>query len=32
VELPRRPRSRGYERPPREQTTYVPDHVATLEE
>jgi polyphosphate kinase 2 len=31
VELPRRPRSRGYERPPREQTTYVPDHVATLE-
>ena len=31
VELPDRPKSRGYERPPREQTTYVPDHAATLE-
>jgi len=32
VKLPPRPKSRGYERPPREQTTYVPDHAATLEE
>ena len=30
VELPPRPASRGYERPPREQTHYVPDHSATL--
>ncbi len=29
-ELPPRPQSRGYERPPREQTTYVPDHCAEL--
>ncbi len=28
--LPDRPRSKGYERPPREHTTYVPDHCATL--
>ena len=30
LELPERPAPRGYERPPREQTTYVPDHSATL--
>ncbi|WNB84677.1 polyphosphate kinase 2 [Cellulomonas sp. ATA003] len=31
VELPERPpASRGYERPPRERSTYVPDHVAAL--
>ncbi len=30
VELPPRPAPRGYERPPREQTHYVPDHSATL--
>ncbi len=30
LELPRRPKSRNYERPPREQTTYVPDHFASL--
>ncbi|MEO5652519.1 MAG: polyphosphate kinase 2 [Marmoricola sp.] len=30
VELPDRPAPKGYERPPREQTTYVPDHCATL--
>ena len=30
VELPDRPPSRGYERPPREHTTYVPDHYASL--
>ena len=30
LELPRRPEPRGYERPPREHTTYVPDHSATL--
>jgi polyphosphate kinase 2 len=28
--LPERPKPKGYERPPREQTTYVPDHAATL--
>jgi polyphosphate kinase 2 len=28
--LPKRPRPKGYERPPREHTTYVPDHCATL--
>ena len=28
--LPERPEPKGYERPPREQTTYVPDHAATL--
>jgi polyphosphate kinase len=28
--LPPRPKPRGYERPPREHTTYVPDHSATL--
>jgi len=28
--LPPRPKPRGYERPPREQATYVPDHCATL--
>ncbi len=30
LELPARPRPKGYERPPREHTTYVPDHCATL--
>ena len=30
LELPPRPKPRGYERPPREHTTYVPDHCATL--
>jgi polyphosphate kinase 2 len=30
LHLPRRPPPRGYERPPREMQTYVPDHVATL--
>jgi polyphosphate kinase len=30
LELPRRPKPKGYERPPREHTTYVPDHCATL--
>ena len=29
--LPERPKPRGYERPPREQATYVPDHCSTLE-
>jgi len=32
LELPKRPKPKGYERPPREQTTYVPDHCATLED
>jgi polyphosphate kinase len=31
LELPPRPKPKGYERPPREHTTYVPDHCATLE-
>jgi polyphosphate kinase 2 len=30
LELPGRPKSRNYERPPREHTTYVPDHSASL--
>ncbi len=30
LELPARPEPKGYERPPREQTTYVPDHAATV--
>ncbi|GAB2866665.1 polyphosphate kinase 2 [Nocardioides pacificus] len=30
LELPERPGSTGYERPPRDQATYVPDHTATL--
>ncbi|MEO7944102.1 MAG: polyphosphate kinase 2 [Marmoricola sp.] len=30
LELPPRPKPKGYERPPREQTTYVPDHCASL--
>jgi polyphosphate kinase 2 len=30
LELPPRPKPKGYERPPREHTTYVPDHCATL--
>jgi len=30
ITLPPRPESRGYVRPPREISTYVPDHVATL--
>ena len=28
--LPKRPRSKGYERPPRDTQTYVPDHAGTL--
>jgi polyphosphate kinase 2 len=31
VQLPPRPPSRGYQRPPREVQTYVPDHAAALE-
>jgi polyphosphate kinase 2 len=31
LSLPDRPASRGYERPPREHFTYVPDHAAELE-
>ncbi|MGZ4504218.1 MAG: polyphosphate kinase 2 [Nocardioidaceae bacterium] len=30
MKVPRRPKSRGYERTPRETATYVPDHSATL--
>ena len=30
LELPERPKSKGYQRPPREHTTDVPDHSATL--
>src|SRR5690349_6968676 len=30
IELPSRPKSRGYVRPPRDIATYVPDHVASL--
>ncbi|GAA1147752.1 hypothetical protein [Nocardioides aquiterrae] len=30
IEVPDRPPATGYRRPPREQATYVPDHVATL--
>jgi polyphosphate kinase 2 len=30
LELPERPPSKGYERPPRDVQTYVPDHAATL--
>jgi polyphosphate kinase 2 len=30
IELPPRPVSKGYERPPREDSTYVPDHVLSL--
>src|ERR1700712_1044231 len=30
LELPPRPQPKGYERPPREHTTYVPDHCAAL--
>jgi polyphosphate kinase 2 len=30
IEVPDRPASTGYIRPPKEHTTYVPDHVATL--
>jgi len=29
--LPERPPTRGYQRPPREQFTEVPDHAAALE-
>ena len=31
LELPKRPAPKGYERPPREQATYVPDHSASLD-
>jgi polyphosphate kinase 2 len=30
IEVPERPPSTGYERPPRDEASYVPDHVATL--
>ena len=30
ISLPKRPQSTGYERPPKELNTYVPDHVAEL--
>ncbi|MDQ3781512.1 MAG: polyphosphate kinase 2 [Actinomycetota bacterium] len=30
IEMPERPASKGYIRPPRESCTYVPDHVASL--
>jgi hypothetical protein len=30
IKIPKRPKSTGYERPPREEQRYVPDHVATL--
>jgi polyphosphate kinase 2 (PPK2 family) len=30
LKLPKRPPPRGYERPPRETQTYVPDHASTL--
>jgi polyphosphate kinase 2 (PPK2 family) len=30
LELPKRPPSSGYERPPRDEQDYVPDHAATL--
>jgi polyphosphate kinase 2 len=30
IELPARPKPKGYQRPPRDLATYVPDHVATL--
>jgi hypothetical protein len=30
IELPERPPSTGYQRPPRDLQTYVPDHAATL--
>ncbi|HEX6249655.1 MAG TPA: polyphosphate kinase 2 [Nocardioidaceae bacterium] len=30
LELPKRPKPKGYERPPREHATYVPDHCAGL--
>jgi len=30
IVVPERPAATGYRRPPREQATYVPDHVATL--
>jgi polyphosphate kinase 2 len=32
LELPHRPKSTGYERPPRDLSTYVPDYAATLVE
>jgi polyphosphate kinase len=30
ITLPSRPPSQGYQRPPRENSTYVPDHAAAL--
>ena len=30
LKLPKRPQPTGYERPPRDTQTYVPDHAATL--
>ncbi len=32
IEIPPRPATRGYERPPREQSTLVPDHAADVEQ
>ena len=31
LKLPKRPKSKGYRRPPRESQQYVPDHAATLD-
>jgi len=31
IDIPERPASRGYERPPRDEDAEVPDHVATLD-
>ena len=30
IKIPKRPASKGYERPPKDEQTYVPDHSATL--
>ena len=32
IKIPKRPPSKGYERPPKDEQTYVPDHAATLAE
>jgi polyphosphate kinase 2 len=32
IKIPKRPPSRGYERPPKDEQTYVPDHAATLQQ
>lgn len=31
IDIPKRPKSKGYERPPKDEQTYVPDHAANLE-